>query len=315
MEQNIAICLELMKQKKSLDEIQLMMGLSDPSFNDLLREVRARFNIIRKIYSDGSIYYRALKNPKEVPKNEIRINLRGNKFHIVFLADPHIGSKYERIDLLEKIYYEYGAKHNVHVFVNGGDMVEGIYPSNKKKLLESTGAKQVDKVVRVYPHLPGAYTLVTYGNHDENTEGIDTASYISDRRYDIISLGYNSSIINIADDSIGVVHKVSMGRVYNMVEQAMIFKAHGHKSRNIQNRIFYVPASSEEHLGNYEYEPLPGFIDTVLTIEKGKIKRADLTQFAFADGKIRLANEQSIRVDEEREKKLILSKKKENVNI
>ena len=315
MENNIAICIELIKKKYSLEEIQMIMGLDESTFNSVLREVRDRFNIIKKIYSDGGIYYKILKNPKKVPENEIRISLRSNKFHIVFLADPHIGSKYERIDLLEKIYYEYGAKHNIHIFVNGGDMIEGIYPTNKKKVIEATGAEQVEKVVNVYPHLPGAYTLITYGNHDEMAEGIDTAKYVEDRRYDLISMGYNSSIINIADDSIGVVHKVSMGRVYHMVEQAMIFKAHGHKSRNIQNRIFYVPASSEDHLGNYEYEPLPGFIDTALTIEKGKIKRADLTQFAFSDGKVRLANEQSIRVDEEREKKLILSRKNENVNI
>lgn len=315
MENNIAMCLELMKRKMPLDDIQNLMGLDDATFNSILREIRARFNVVRKIYSDGDIYYKVYKHPKEAPKNEIRINLHSNKFHIVFLADPHIGSKFERIDLLEKIYYEYGKKHNVHIFVNGGDMIEGIYPTNKKKVVETTGAEQVEKVVSVYPHLPGAYTLVTYGNHDQNAEGIDTASYIEDRRYDLISVGYNMSILNIANDSIGVVHNLSMGKIYHMVEQAMIFKAHGHKSRNIQNRIFYLPASSEEHLGNYEYEPLPGFIDTVLTIEKGKIKRADLTLFAFADGKIRLANEQSIRVDEEREKKLILSKKNENVNI
>ena len=113
------------------------------------------------------------------------------------------------------------------------------------------------------------------------------------------------------NDYIAVAH--DMKNLDNNINSTLIFRGHSHKSKTRDNHIIYVPALTDNYQGAYEFMPVPGFLDVEFFFFDSKITRVNLTQLAFFNEQIRLANEvvMTIRPDyqERYEKKLAKQKK------
>lgn len=301
MTQRARLVLELLKENHSVDEIQSILKLNNREFSDALKYLKDYgFNFTKTFYSDGKV---VIKPNRTLNFNEnskkTRIVVKDRILRVIFISDLHIGSIYERPDLL-RIVYKYAQDHDIHIIINAGDFVEGIYPNSNQQLLNHTIESQVKKVLRIYPQYPGIINFILYGNHDYKSlqdEGFDVARYLETRRYDLVSLGYGESIIQLKDDAISIVHDLKKSSHPNPSQDVSItFKGHSHKSKNSfkEEKKIFVPTLSDDISGPYEYRPLPCFLEAEFTFYDKKIERINLRQLAIVNEEIRLANEEAM---------------------
>lgn len=298
MREKIALVLSLYEQGLSLGEIQEQLNLSVIEFSKILKVIRETgYNTTKHFNSDGSIIVKLNKTLNFKTSNNIRINVKDRILKAIFISDPHIGSEFDRPDLLKKVV-DYAKIHDIHIIFNGGDMIENVYHDSNRKLTNKTVESQVKKVIRIHPHNEAITYFNLYGNHDYKSileEGFDIARYIEDRRYDMPSLGYGQCIINLKDDAIALVHdlkKSSKNTIPNNV--SLVFRGHSHKSKNRENKIIYIPSLSDSDTTCYEFKPLVGFLDVEFIFFEKKIAKVNIKQLAFVNGEIRLANEETM---------------------
>ncbi len=299
MNEKIALILRLYEEKVPLGEIQQRMGLKNGEFNFLLRKIREiGYNVTKTYSSDGDITVKLNKTLNFKKDNTIRISVKDRIFRAIFISDLHIGSIYSNPKILRKIY-EYAIAHDIHIIFNGGDMIENIYPDSRTPLRYDTLQKQLDAVVREIPHDPHIIMMTTYGNHDYFSilhHGFDVARYIEDRRYDVVSLGYGQSKIQVKDDVIGLVHEIKHQDDSIVTGATITYKGHSHKSKMKGNDLIYIPSACEHKNPQYEFEPLIGFIDAEFIFYDKKIAKINNKQLAIIGDDIRLANEEAITV-------------------
>lgn len=298
MKEKIKQVLALYEQGLSLSEIHERLGLSVTEFNHVLKAIKdAGYNTSKSYSSDGKIIVRQNKTLDFKQGNTIRINVKDRILRAIFISDPHIGSEFDRPDLLKQVV-EYAKTHDIHVIFNGGDMIENVYPDTHRKLSSPTVESQVKKAIRVHPYNPGIIYFNLYGNHDFKSileDGFDIARYIEDRRFDMVSLGYGKSIINLKDDTIVLVHDLKKSNKNQLPNNtSLIFRGHSHKSKNRENKIIYIPSLSDSDTSCYEFKPLVGFLDVEFIFFDKKIAKVNIKQLAFVNGEIRLANEETM---------------------
>ena len=299
MREQIKKILELYEQGLSLGEICEELKLTPGEFNHLLKVIRdSGFNTSKTYSSDGRIVAKINKTLNFKTSNAIRINVKDRVLRAVFISDPHIGSEFERPDLLKRVINDYARNHGIHVIFNGGDVIENVYPDSHRKLHNPTDISQAKKVLRVHPYNKDMIYFTLYGNHDYKSiieSGFDIARYIEERRYDIVSLGYGSCIIHMKDDAIALVHDLSKSNKSNIPDNvSLVFRGHSHKSKNRENKIIYIPSLSDSDTSCYEFKPLVGFLDVEFIFFDKKIAKVNIKQLAFVNGEIRLANEETM---------------------
>lgn len=314
MNEAATLVLSLIEQGVSLNDIQRQLSIPNGQFNEVLKQIRANgYNFSKTYFSDGKVFFKLNKTLKHPPdSNSIRINVRDRVLRAVFISDLHIGSIYERPDLL-KIVFAYMKKHDIHTLFNGGDVIENVYEDRQDILRIPSAREQATKVLRIYPRATDIVSYNLYGNHDYKSIsdlGFDVARYLEDRRYDLVSLGYGTSIIKIKDDAIAITH--DLGRSNKVKELpdfvSIAFKGHSHKSKNRENKLIYIPALSEDPSAAYEYRPLMGFLDVEFIFFDKLISKTNIRHLAIVDGEIRLANEESITVKPEIEQRRMESR-------
>ena len=299
MKEQIKKILELYEKGLSLGEICEELKTTPGEFNRLLKVIRdSGYNTSKTYSSDGKIIAKINKTLNFKTGNAIRINVKDRVLRAVFTSDPHIGSEFERPDLLKQAVNEYARKHDIHIIFNGGDLVENVYPDSHRKLHNSTDISQAKKALRVHPYHPDMIYFILYGNHDYKSvleSGFDIARYIEERRFDMVSLGYGSCIIHMKDDAIALVHDLSKSNKSTVPDGvSLVFRGHSHKSKNRDNKIIYIPSLSDSDTTCYEFKPLVGFLDVEFTFFDKKIAKVNIKQLAFVNGEIRLANEETI---------------------
>src|SRR5271165_2325833 len=95
-------------------------------------------------------------------------------------SDQHMGSKYERLDVLNDLYDEF-VESGAEVVLNAGNWIDGEAKFNKFDLSIHGMAKQLDYLVTNYPRRNGLETLAISGDDHEGwygqREGIDIGTY------------------------------------------------------------------------------------------------------------------------------------------
>ena len=303
MKENIKKVLAMYEQGLALGEIQEQLGLNCTEFNKILKAIKdAGYNTTKTYHSDGRITVKPNRTLDFKTSNNIRINVKDRILRAIFISDPHLGSEFERPDLLKKVVSEYARSHDIHIIFNGGDMVENVYPDSPRKLNNPTIESQAKKVVRVHPHFQDLIYFNLYGNHDYKSileEGFDIARYVEERRYDLVSLGYGKCVISMKDDSIVLVHDLKKSNKPSIPNNtSLVFRGHSHKSKNRENKIIYIPSLSDSDTSCYEFKPLVGFLDVEFIFFDKKIAKVNIKQLAFVNGEIRLANEETMILQE-----------------
>lgn len=298
MQEKLSYLLSLYESGLTLGEIQEKMRLNTHEFNELLKTLRdIGYNTTKSYSSDGTIVCKLNRSLNFRTNNSIRINVKDRVLRAVFYSDLHLGSIFERPEYLE-IVNEYARSHNIHIFFNGGDMIENVYPESPIPLKYGSLEEQVEHVLESHPYNKDRIYFNLYGNHDYKAildSGYDIARYIESRRFDMVSLGYGSCIIHLKDDSIAIVHDLKKSSKSNpSLNVSLVYRGHSHKFKNRENKIIYIPSLSENNTSAYEFKPLVGFLDTEFIFYNKKIAKVNIKQLAIVNDEIRLANEETI---------------------
>lgn len=163
------------KNKKELCDKIYYMAKKRKSFNKICEELELKdYEVIGLItlmnqagynidYLNGEIIVR--KNP---PKNQDIYEIPNNLEHLklLLISDTHLGSKYDRLDILKYLYAKAGDKEVKHI-LHSGDFTDG--RSNRAEqvyeLREPSYEGQVQYCIEKYPKFNGK-TYAIQGNHD-----------------------------------------------------------------------------------------------------------------------------------------------------
>lgn len=135
---------------------------------------------------------------KSEPTNIDQKHLDGEWFKFGFVTDNHLGSRYERLDVLKALYDIY-EEEGVKVVYNAGNMIDGDARFNKYDVHKHGLEDQVNYLIEVYPQKKGMETHFITGDDHEGwytqREGVNVGRFIQDRaiqsgRKDLTFLGH-----------------------------------------------------------------------------------------------------------------------------
>lgn len=125
-------------------------------------------------------------------------HLDGEWIKFGFTTDNHLGSKYERLDVLNQAYKHFGELGIKTVF-NAGNMIDGEARFNKFDIHTHGMQGQVDYFVRMFPRVEGITTHFITGDDHEGwytqREGVNIGKFMemqakASGRHDLIYLGH-----------------------------------------------------------------------------------------------------------------------------
>ena len=93
-------------------------------------------------------------------------NWQGDKLRFGFVADTHLGSKFERLDVLNTLYDIY-ADEGIDTVYHGGNIVDGECRFNKYEIHTQGLTPQVDYCINNYPQKKGVKTFFITGDDHE----------------------------------------------------------------------------------------------------------------------------------------------------
>lgn len=285
-----------LKDEKNLNEIS--KELSIPLIEVHKRVMRLKnegYVLKRIIHDDGNINYAFKYYLEFFNNNSVTLKL-GNRFNFsaMLISDTHFGNEFEHIDYLDKVY-EYCKEYNLHVIINGGDLVDGSFSHGNQNI--SDPIKQVDYVIENYPFDESIINLICLGNHDYSLykSGIDIKTALENSRSDLIPLGYGLGIINVENDQIFVKHNIHE-YTFESIDKRFVLEGHKHKVAFSEENglLVNIPTLSDLVLGKHEF---PGAIRMDLTFnDDGTINTGKFEQFVFTD-KMYTVNEIMINID------------------
>ncbi len=127
------------------------------------------------------------------------------------VGDCHLGSKYERLDVLEDLY-DYFAERGVTTVFHTGNWIDGEARFNVHDLHTRGVDAQLRYLAKHYPQRPGITTYAVTGDDHEGwyaqREGIDIGAYAQRvfrdaGRTDWVDLGYMEAPVRLVDASSG----------------------------------------------------------------------------------------------------------------
>lgn len=119
-------------------------------------------------------------------------------YRIGAVADNHLNSKFERLDVLHSIY-DIFEKEGIKEVYNGGNWIEGDSRFNRYEVKNRGAGKQVDYFLQNYPQRKGIITYYVAGDDHEGwywqREGLNIGEYAEMKarkigREDLVYLGY-----------------------------------------------------------------------------------------------------------------------------
>lgn len=180
--------LRLLKTPVTLEDLIEKLGKDEKGIMYEIKKLRrAGYEIVR----DGDYYYFNGKRNEYIQHNVTTIRV-GKEFFLAFIGDTHIGSKYSRLDFLQK-FYDFAKQEGVEYVIHAGDVIEGVnvYPTQVSQLSKFTIDDQVEEVIKEYPK--GVKTLYICGNHGlkeyQKGKSIHPGKVISQRRKDLKWIG------------------------------------------------------------------------------------------------------------------------------
>ncbi len=134
----------------------------------------------------------------------------GKWFKFGFITDTHLGSRYERRDLLNAAYKIF-KKEKIEIVFHAGDMVEGerMFRGQEYEIHTHGAVSQANYVVDNFPKFKGITTYFITGSHDLSfwkTAEIDVGDIIATKREDMIYLGQEEKDVSLGGIIVRLVH-------------------------------------------------------------------------------------------------------------
>lgn len=140
-------------------------------------------------------------NSQPAPRKPLIIDVTkffGKKIKFGAISDSHLGSKFERLDVLNAMYDIY-KREGVKVVLHGGNYVDGEFRFNKFETYTHGFDDMIDNFLKKYPKRKGIKTWFISGDDHEGwwmqDKGIDAGKVIVEKqkeygRDDLVYLGY-----------------------------------------------------------------------------------------------------------------------------
>lgn len=293
---NAVKILGMINEGFSLSQISYLLNISyEEIFNSLTLLHFNGFNISKKYYANGDMVFSLIKHSKFTNKNKNAIITEPNEndFEILVISDFHLGSLYERIDLINEFYYNYCKENNIHIVLNIGDILEGVINLSNVKI---PWDEQVFHALDILPHVPDIITFLVLGNHDHSIlmkYGQNIRDVLKNNFHDIVPLGYGKAEVKIKNDEIIMQHPLLIKefKENNMYDHKLILRGHGHEAKvkmNGTNFILNVPSLSDL---NFNKSSLPGAIKMHLKMLYGYIHQVKIDELIVINNKIHTVNE------------------------
>lgn len=134
-----------------------------------------------------------------------------NTFRFGIASDQHLGSKYERLDVLNSLYDEFAAAGVDRVY-NAGNWIDGEDKKNQFDLMVHGLEPQIDYLVANYPRRKGIDTFAVWGEDHEGwfarREAIDMGRFAQGKmrdagRDDWHDLGFVESKVDLINANTG----------------------------------------------------------------------------------------------------------------
>lgn len=285
-----------LKEEKTLNEMAKELGIPLIEVHKRVMRLKNEGYVFKKIiHDDGNINYFIKYCPEFLKTNSVTLSLSNKyKFSAMLISDTHFGNEFEHMDYLDKVY-EYCKECDLHVIINGGDLVDGAFSQGNQNISEPI--KQVNYVIEKHPFDESIINLICLGNHDYSLykSGIDIKTVLENSRSDLIPLGYGLGIINVEGDQIFVKHSIPE-YIFEPIPKRFVLEGHKHKVAFSEENglLVNIPTLSDLVLGKHEF---PGAIRMDLTFgEDGMINTGRFEQFIFTD-KMHTVNETTINLD------------------
>ena len=194
----------LINKRKSFIEICEELELKDYEVIGLVELMKQDGELID--YINGEI----IKLKKPIKSNDV-YEIPNNLEHLklLLISDTHLGSQYDRLDILKYLYQKAEDNH-INYILHSGDLTEGFSgrPQQLYELKEVSYTGQRDYVIDKYPKsdIP---TYLIAGNHDLwwiKQCGADICKDISNQRKDLHYLGSDCEDLKIGKLKIRLYH-------------------------------------------------------------------------------------------------------------
>ena len=143
----------------------------------------------------------ALMRLKQEVDKKMRIShsFGDDKIRFGVVSDTHIGSLYDRFDLLKTTYRVF-QKQGIQNVYHCGDFCDGekMFKGHEREIYAQGSDAQVRLVVNQYPEIKGITTYFILGSHDLSfykASGTDIGISIMGKRHDLIYLGQEEADI------------------------------------------------------------------------------------------------------------------------
>lgn len=251
------------------------------------------YEIEKEFSSDGSIKLFG-KSTCEVKPLELK--LQSDRLKLLAISDTHYGSNFERADLVDKTM-RFATLSGYHIVIHGGDFIEGLNHNDPTKTRYKSAASQAKYALKRYPYDRNITHFMILGNHDKSglkEEAFNVGKLIESERTDIIPLGYGNGTIKVANDGIGLYHKVREGARLKLTSNKITLIGHTHTCKVEQlengNLKVYLPALCDICINPY-YQT-PGFLTLDIEISNNEINNVSIRRMTVGDD-IQIAMESS----------------------
>jgi len=133
---------------------------------------------------------------------------QGDTLKLGFVSDNHMGSHFERIDVLN-LLYDLFESEGIKTVLHGGNFIEGEARFNQNEIHKRGFGRQMAYAVEKYPYKEGIETWFVSGDDHEGwynqREGINSGEYFQMEReragkFDLKHLGYVEADIDLNDN-------------------------------------------------------------------------------------------------------------------
>lgn len=185
----------LIKNKKmSLYELSNTLNVAPKMVEAAISDLKATNRMVDE-YEDGFEMAKSIIPTREYLKIPM---LPEKEIGFGFVADTHLGSKYERLDVLNALYDRF-SDYGISTVYHGGNWIDGEARFNKYDIYVHGVEAQVNNFIENYPQRKGIKTQIISGDDHEGwyvqREHINIGQYMENMarnagRNDLIDLGY-----------------------------------------------------------------------------------------------------------------------------
>lgn len=196
----------LINKRRTLENIMKELDLKEYEvlgFVELLRQEGYKVK-----FEDGKFEFE--KNVLQTTPGVYEMPV-GERKKLMLVSDTHLGSKYDRLDILRYLY-DKAEEEEIDTILHCGDLVEGTYhnrPNHEYEVRAHGVDEQLEYVVNKYPYKEGIRTLFIGGNHDYSMireAGFDIGKAVARERKDMIYLGQDVADVKYGKTRIRMFH-------------------------------------------------------------------------------------------------------------